>query len=78
LTFENDWQTSETHHSVPDVFALFLQNAKVFWTLDTLQKMPGQVRATGADLVFRQDEQDLQDFWRRSRLFHPVNPAHPV
>jgi len=29
--------------------------------LDTLAKIPGQVRATGADLVFRQDKQDLLD-----------------
>jgi len=48
------------------------------WTLDTLKKIPGQVRATGADLVFRQDEQDLQDFWRRSRPLHPVNLVHLV
>jgi len=40
-----------------------LQGLQGFWTLDTLKKIPGQVRATGADPVFRQDEQDLQGFW---------------
>jgi len=54
------------------------RKSKGFWTLDTLKKMLGQVCATGADLVLGQDEQDLQDFWRRSRLFHPVNLVHPV
>jgi hypothetical protein len=64
--------------AIKTYFTAFITMPQYFWTLDTLKKMPGQVRVTGADLVFRQDEQDLQDFWRRSRLFYPVNLVHPV
>jgi hypothetical protein len=46
--------------------------------LDTLKKIPGQVRVTGTDLVFKQDKKDLLDKKGGFAAKNLANLVYPV